>query len=83
MTNIDKAVKILKATNEGHDLPPHHKKIVEPFSATAGCTRVFMTCLSITKRLLRLPLAALARHGLSDQFPYIPPSTKNQGKFSW
>ncbi len=29
MTDIDKAVKILRSTNEGHDLPVHHKKIVE------------------------------------------------------
>ncbi len=29
MTTIDKAVKILKSTNNGHDLPVHHKKIVE------------------------------------------------------
>jgi hypothetical protein len=34
MTDIDKAVKVLKSTNFGDDLPIHHKKIVE--SALVG-----------------------------------------------
>ena len=29
MTDIDKAAQILQATNNGNNLPVHHKKIVE------------------------------------------------------
>jgi hypothetical protein len=28
MTNMDKALKVLKSTNNGDDLPVHHRKIV-------------------------------------------------------
>ncbi len=34
MTDIDKALKILKSTNDGNDLPAHQKKVVE--AALAG-----------------------------------------------
>ena len=29
MTDLDKAVQIIKSTNNGNDLPAHHRKIVE------------------------------------------------------
>ncbi len=28
MTDIDKTVKVLKSTNNGEDLPVHHRKII-------------------------------------------------------
>ncbi len=29
MSDMDKAIKVLKSTNNGEELPLHHKKIVE------------------------------------------------------